>query len=55
MITARIVAEVDKRKDHLKSKIEEYELYGYAFYVYTFPFIEIDKNRKDIIRRLTTL
>lgn len=55
MIRQRITEEVTKRKDHIKKKIEELELNNYTFYVYVFPFMQIDKTRKKIIKDLTTL
>jgi hypothetical protein len=52
-IREKIKKEVESKKEHIKKKIEEYKLYGYTFYVYVFPFMELDDIRKDIIKKLT--
>jgi hypothetical protein len=52
-IKAKIKAEVEGKMKHIKKKIEEYELYGYTFYVYVFPFMKLDDTRKGIIMKIT--
>ena len=51
-IRKRLSDEVSKRRNHIKKKIEEYKLFGYTFYVYVFPFIDLDENRKRIIKNI---
>lgn len=53
LIRGKIKDEVEKRKAHIKKKIEEYNLQNYTFYVYVFPFMELDATRKKIIKDLT--
>jgi hypothetical protein len=52
-IREKISKEVETKKEHIKKKINEYELCGYNFYVYVFPFMKLDDTRKDIIKKLT--
>jgi len=52
-IREKIKREVESKKEHIKKKIEEYKLYGYTFYVYVFPFMELSDTRKGIIKKLT--
>ncbi|SIS92984.1 protein of unknown function [Filimonas lacunae] len=51
-IKTKIKKEVEAKMSHIKSKIEEYDLHGYTFYVYTFPFMKLDETRKNIIKKL---
>jgi hypothetical protein len=53
LIKRKIKAEVESKMKHIKKKIEEYELYNYTFYVYVFPFMELDETRKEIIKKIT--
>lgn len=53
LIRDRIKQEVEKRKDHIKKKINDHKLNGYTFYVYVFPFMKLDATRKKIIEDLT--
>ncbi|MCF6148224.1 MAG: DUF1837 domain-containing protein [Candidatus Kuenenia sp.] len=52
LIKSQIKAEVEGKMDHIKKKIEEYELYSYTFYVYVFPFMKLDETRKEIIKKI---
>lgn len=52
-IKERVKKEVEGKMEHIKKKIEEYDLHGYAFYVYVFPFTKLDAIRKDIIKKIT--
>lgn len=54
LIRNRIKQQVEEKKAHIKKKINEYKLNGYAFYVYVFPFMKLDETRKKIIEDLTT-
>jgi hypothetical protein len=49
----KIKAEVESKMNHIRKKIEEYELYNYSFYVYIFPFMKLDEIRQDIIKKIT--
>jgi len=49
----KIKTEVEDKIDHIKKKIEEYELHNYTFYIYIFPFMKLDESRKEIIRKIT--
>lgn len=40
LIKSQIKEEVERKMNHIKKKIEEYELYSYTFYVYVFPFMK---------------
>jgi len=53
LIKDRIKKEVESKKEHIKKKINEYSLQGYSFYIYAFPFIDLDENRRKIIKDLT--
>jgi hypothetical protein len=52
-IRKKIRKEVESKKEHIKKKIEQYELYGHTFYVYVFPFTELRESHKDIIKKIT--
>lgn len=52
LVREKIKAEVEKRKPHIKKKIIEYQLFNYTFYIYAFPFMELDTTRKKIIEDL---
>ncbi len=51
-ICARIKKEVEEKVQHIKEKIKEHKLEGYAFYVYIFPFIDLEESRKRLIKNL---
>jgi len=53
LIKSQIKAEVESKIDHIKKKLDEYNLHGYTFYVYVFPFMKLDETRKEIIRKIT--
>ncbi len=53
LIKEKIKSEVESKMNHIKSKIEEYKLYNYTFYVYVFPFMNMDEARKNIIKKIT--
>jgi hypothetical protein len=53
LIRTRIKEEVERKKAHIAKKISEYKLFNYTFYLYIFPFMELDKTRKKIIEDLT--
>jgi len=52
MVKEKVKTEVEKKKVHIKKKITEYELFNYTFYLYAFPFVEIEQTRKKIIEDL---
>lgn len=52
-IKEQIKKEVEGKMEHIKKKINEYNLHGYSFYVYVFPFMKLDETRKDIIKKIT--
>lgn len=53
LIKSKIKARVESKMNHIKKKIEEYELFSYTFYVYVFPFMKLDETRKEIIKKIT--
>lgn len=53
LIRKKIKFEVEGKLGHIKKKIEEYELHNYSFYVYVFPFMQLDETRKEIIKKIT--
>lgn len=55
LIRKRIINEVESKKEHIAKKIVELGLTNYSFYVYAFPFVDLDENRKKIIEQLTQL
>jgi hypothetical protein len=52
LVISRVKNEVELRKAHIKKKITEYKLYNFMFYLYAFPFVDLDKTRKKIIQDL---
>jgi len=52
-IKEQIKTEVEGKMEHIKKKIEEYNLHGYTFYVYVFPFMKLNEARKEIIEKIT--
>lgn len=54
-IKKRVITEVESKKAHIKKKIDEYKLHGYTFYVYVFPFTQLDETRKKIIEDLVSV
>jgi len=53
LIKKKIKDEVEGKIDHIKKKLDEYKLHNYTFYVYVFPFMQMSKTRKDIIKKIT--
>lgn len=53
-IKQQIKIEVEKRIKHIQSKITKYNLQGHNFYIYILPFTELDKNRQEITRDITS-
>lgn len=53
LIRRKITKEVESKKEHIKKKIREHNLFNYTFYVYVFPFMKLDKARKEIIEKIT--
>ena len=51
-IRNKVSAEMEKRIEHIKNKISEYDLSGHNFYIYVVPFTELDKSRKTILEGL---
>src|ERR1035437_6515518 len=49
----KIKAEVESKMNHIRKKINEYELYNYTFYVYVFPFMKLDEIRQEIVKKIT--
>ncbi|AME06324.1 DUF1837 domain-containing protein [Bacillus siamensis] len=43
---------VKKEYKYIESQIDKYELYGYTFYIYCIPFVDIEKVRKEAIKKL---
>lgn len=54
LVRERVKQKVESKKAHIKKKIKEHKLFNYTFYVYVFPFLELDATRKKIIEDLTT-
>jgi hypothetical protein len=53
LIKKQIKTEVEGKINHIKKKLDEYNLHGYTFYVYVFPFMKLDETRKEIIKKIT--
>lgn len=53
LIKKKIKDEVEGKIAHIKKKLDEYDLHGYTFYVYVFPFMKLDETRKEIIKKIT--
>ncbi|QQS27507.1 MAG: DUF1837 domain-containing protein [Sphingobacteriales bacterium] len=53
LIKDKIKKEVGGKMNHIKKKIDEYDLHGYTIYVYVFPFMKLDETRKEIIKKIT--
>jgi len=53
IVRERIKKEVLSKMDHIRNKIKEHKLYGYTFYIYACPFMELSAKRKEIIEKLT--
>lgn len=53
LIKKKIKDEVESKIDHIKKKLDEYKLHNYTFYVYVFPFMQLDEVRKEIIKKIT--
>ncbi len=53
LIKKKIKDEVESKIDHIKKKLDEYDMHGYTFYVYVFPFMKLDETRKEIIKKIT--
>ncbi len=51
-IRKRVKIEVESKMEHIIKKIKEYNLFGYTFYIYVFPFTELNEQRKKIIEDL---
>lgn len=49
----RIRSEVEGKIENIQNKIKQYQLFGYTFYTYIFPFIDIEITRKELIQKLT--
>lgn len=54
-IRKKVKEEVEKRIPHIQQKIKDLKLFGYTFYVYVFPFCELDIQRKEIIKKLVEI
>ncbi|WP_339235123.1 DUF1837 domain-containing protein [Bacillus sp. FSL K6-1012] len=53
-IEEEVRSQVNKELKHIDTIIKKYELYGYSFYIYALPFTELDRNRKEIMKGITT-
>lgn len=53
LIKEKIKKEVEGKMEHIKKKIDEYDLHGFAFYVYVFPFEKQAETSKEILRQIT--
>lgn len=53
-IKQQIKTEVEKKFNHIQSKINEYSLQGHNFYIYILPFTELDKKRTEITKHITS-
>lgn len=52
-VVRKIVLELVKKEfKQIEKLIEKHDLYGYTFYIYCIPFTEIDKVRKQAIKKL---
>ena len=51
-IKEKVVKQIEAYKDDVYRLIQKYGLMGYTFYVFIMPFTDIDKNRKNILKRV---
>ncbi len=51
-IEEKVIRQIDKYKSQIYELIKKYNLTGYTFYIFIMPFTEIDKNRKQILKRV---
>ncbi|WP_404331614.1 DUF1837 domain-containing protein [Mesobacillus maritimus] len=51
-VRQQIKETVEKEINYIEKKINDYNLFGYTFYVYTIPFINLDETRKRVIKNL---
>jgi len=52
LIRKKLKEEVEGKISHIQNKIRQYNLFGYNFYLYVFPFTDIAETRKRIIENL---
>lgn len=53
-IKEKIKKEIQGKLQHIQGKIDVHNLQGHNFYIYILPFTELDKNRKNIIKNITS-
>lgn len=51
-VRAHINEIIEHELEYIKKKIDDYELFGYSFYIYAVPFTNLDETRKRIIKNL---
>lgn len=51
-IEEKVIKQIDNYKSKIYELIKKYNLMGYTFYIFIMPFTEIDKNRKQILKRV---
>lgn len=51
-VRQQIKETVQNEIKYIQKKIKDYKLFGYTFYVYTIPFINLDETRKRVIKNL---
>ena len=51
-IKKKIINQIEEYKGNIYSLIQKYDLLGYTFYVFIMPFTNIDKNRKNILKKV---
>lgn len=52
LIREKIKSEVESKISNIKIMVDTYNLHGYTFYVYVFPFMKLDETRKKIIEKI---
>lgn len=52
VVRERVLELVKKEFNLIEKLIEKHDLYGYTFYIYCIPFTDIDKVRKQAIKKL---
>lgn len=51
-IEEKVIRQIDNYKSKIYELIKKYNLIGHTFYIFIMPFTEIDKNRKQILKRV---
>lgn len=51
-IEEKIISQIKNYKTEIYQLMKKYSLIGYTFYIFIMPFTDIDKNRKNILKRV---